>query len=138
MLVGVPKEIKTREYRVGMTPAGVRQLVARGHKVVVEKGAGDGQPAHECILGTPKYNFNWQRAYVYDEPMEKLPLVTPGDTLRFTCTYDNTIDNPYVVKALSEEHVGTPKDIHLGETTLDEMCLGALVVVRRASVLDSL
>jgi alanine dehydrogenase len=42
MLVGVPKEIKTREYRVGMTPAGVRQLVARGHKVLVEKGAGEG------------------------------------------------------------------------------------------------
>ena len=40
--VGVPKEIKTREYRVGMTPAGVRQLTARGHKVLVEKSAGDG------------------------------------------------------------------------------------------------
>ncbi|MFI5300999.1 MAG: alanine dehydrogenase, partial [Polyangiales bacterium] len=42
MLVGVPKEIKTREYRVGMTPAGVRQLTARGHKVVVETQAGVG------------------------------------------------------------------------------------------------
>ncbi len=42
MLIGVPKEIKTREYRVGMTPAGVRSLVANGHKVVVEKTAGDG------------------------------------------------------------------------------------------------
>jgi alanine dehydrogenase len=42
MLVGVPKEIKTREYRVGMTPAGVRQLVARGHKVLIERGAGEG------------------------------------------------------------------------------------------------
>jgi len=42
VLIGVPKEIKTREYRVGMTPAGVRALVAHGHKVVVEKGAGDG------------------------------------------------------------------------------------------------
>ena len=42
MLIGVPKEIKTREYRVGMTPAGVRALVAHGHSVVVEAGAGDG------------------------------------------------------------------------------------------------
>ncbi len=42
MLIGVPKEIKTREYRVGMTPAGVRSLVAHGHKVMVETGAGDG------------------------------------------------------------------------------------------------
>ncbi len=42
MIVGVPKEIKTREYRVGMTPAGVQSLASRGHKVVVEKGAGEG------------------------------------------------------------------------------------------------
>ena len=42
MIIGVPKEIKTREYRVGMTPAGVRSLVARGHKVLVEKSAGEG------------------------------------------------------------------------------------------------
>ena len=42
MLVGVPKEIKERENRVSMTPAGVKQLVACGHKVCVEKGAGLG------------------------------------------------------------------------------------------------
>ena len=42
MIIGVPKEIKTRENRVGMTPAGVRSLVGRGHKVLVEKTAGDG------------------------------------------------------------------------------------------------
>ena len=42
MLIGVPKEIKTREYRVGMTPAGVRALVGAGHRVLVETGAGDG------------------------------------------------------------------------------------------------
>jgi alanine dehydrogenase len=42
VIIGVPKEIKTREYRVGMTPAGVRSLVARGHKVLVEKAAGEG------------------------------------------------------------------------------------------------
>ncbi len=42
MLIGVPREIKTREYRVGMTPAGVRALVGHGHKVRVETSAGDG------------------------------------------------------------------------------------------------
>lgn len=42
MKVGVPKETKTREYRVGMTPAGVRELTSRGHEVLVEKGAGEG------------------------------------------------------------------------------------------------
>lgn len=42
MLIGVPKEIKVREYRVGLVPANVRELVARGHEVIVEAGAGDG------------------------------------------------------------------------------------------------
>ncbi len=40
MLIGVPKEIKNHEYRVGATPAGVRELVSAGHKVIVEKNAG--------------------------------------------------------------------------------------------------
>ncbi|MDT8367747.1 MAG: alanine dehydrogenase [Longimicrobiales bacterium] len=40
MLIGVPKEIKTEEYRVGMTPAGTEALTTAGHTVVVEKGAG--------------------------------------------------------------------------------------------------
>lgn len=40
MKVGVPKEIKTHEYRVGLTPASVRELVEHGHDVLVEKNAG--------------------------------------------------------------------------------------------------
>jgi alanine dehydrogenase len=42
MIIGVPKEIKTAENRVGATPAGVDMLVKTGHKVLVEKGAGEG------------------------------------------------------------------------------------------------
>lgn len=42
MQVGVPREIKNDEYRVGLTPASVREYVARGHQVVVETGAGLG------------------------------------------------------------------------------------------------
>ena len=42
MRVGVPKEIKVHEYRVGMTPASVSELVAAGHEVVVETKAGSG------------------------------------------------------------------------------------------------
>ena len=42
MRVGVPKEIKVHEYRVGLTPASVAELVAHGHEVVVETGAGKG------------------------------------------------------------------------------------------------
>ena len=42
MLVGVPREIKTHEYRVGMVPASVRELVHHGHQVMVETHAGHG------------------------------------------------------------------------------------------------
>ncbi len=42
MLVGVPKEIKIQEYRVGMTPPNVRELIAHGHEVIVETDAGIG------------------------------------------------------------------------------------------------
>jgi alanine dehydrogenase len=42
MRVGVPTEIKNNEYRVAITPAGVAELVRRGHEVVVQSGAGEG------------------------------------------------------------------------------------------------
>src|SRR5437899_11295631 len=42
MIVGVPTEVKTREYRVGMIPAGVRTLLLHGHQVLVQAGAGLG------------------------------------------------------------------------------------------------
>jgi alanine dehydrogenase len=42
MLVGVPKEVKVHEYRVGLTPTSVREVVAHGHRVLVECGAGAG------------------------------------------------------------------------------------------------
>jgi alanine dehydrogenase len=42
MIVGVPREIKTDEYRVAVTPAGVRRLTLAGHEVRVESGAGEG------------------------------------------------------------------------------------------------
>ncbi|MCW8087410.1 alanine dehydrogenase [Sabulicella glaciei] len=40
MLIGVPKEVKVHEYRVGLIPASVRELIANGHRVMVEAGAG--------------------------------------------------------------------------------------------------
>jgi alanine dehydrogenase len=47
MLVGVPKEIKVQEYRVGLTPSAVREYVAAGHSVLVERGAGGGIAASD-------------------------------------------------------------------------------------------
>lgn len=42
MHIGVPKEIKNHEYRVGLVPASVHELVAQGHRISVQKGAGEG------------------------------------------------------------------------------------------------
>jgi alanine dehydrogenase len=54
MKIGVPKEIKIHEYRVGLVPAGVRELVASGHQVLVQSGAGAGigfEDAHYKAAG---------------------------------------------------------------------------------------
>jgi alanine dehydrogenase len=49
MRIGVPKEIKTHEYRVGLTPGAVREYVAAGHSVLVETNAGEGIGASDEI-----------------------------------------------------------------------------------------
>ena len=49
MLVGVPKEIKNHEYRVGLTPESASELIAHGHQVVVQTKAGDGIGADDSI-----------------------------------------------------------------------------------------
>ena len=65
MLIGVPKEIKNHEYRIGMTPAGVREVIAAGHQVIIQKDGGkevgftDEQyiSAGASILDTPEEIF---------------------------------------------------------------------------------
>ncbi|MFZ0492180.1 MAG: alanine dehydrogenase, partial [Acidimicrobiia bacterium] len=47
MIIGVPKEIKPGEHRVAITPVGVRELVDRGHRVVIETEAGEGSTIHD-------------------------------------------------------------------------------------------
>ncbi len=47
MIIGVPREIKTAEFRVAITPVGVRELVDRGHSVVIEHDAGEGSTIHD-------------------------------------------------------------------------------------------
>ena len=48
MLIGVPKEIKDHEYRVGLTPDSVNEVVLHGHEVIVEHGAGAGIGAEDA------------------------------------------------------------------------------------------
>ncbi|MFO0628530.1 MAG: alanine dehydrogenase [Polyangiales bacterium] len=79
MIIGVPKEIKTREYRIGMTPAGAQQLVARGHKVLIETRAGDGSGLRDeqfTAVGAevvPSAAEVWRRADMIMKVKEPLP-----------------------------------------------------------------
>ena len=91
-----------------------------------------GAPADQCLLQVPQWNFNWQRAYVYDTPIESLPVLHPGDQLTVRCGYDNTMKNPALADALSQQSLTAPRDVKLGETTLDEMCLGAFTFLAKA------
>lgn len=94
-------------------------------KIDVERSSPQGgDPAKECVLEVPRWDFNWQQSYVIDAPIESLPTLKTGDTMNVRCAYDNTLDNPFVKRALLEEHLTAPKDIVLGEGSLDEMCVG--------------
>ncbi len=91
MLVGVLKEIKTKENRVAMTPAGVEQMVARGHKVFVETKAGEGsgfsdakyEKAGAAIAGTPKEIYDQcEMVMKVKEPLPvEYPLMRSGQVL---------------------------------------------------------
>jgi alanine dehydrogenase len=83
MIVGVPTEIKTREYRIGMIPAGVRILTSRGHTVLVQQNAGIGAgltdddyvKAGAQIVGTKEEV--WKRAEMIVKVKEPLPPEYP-------------------------------------------------------------
>jgi mono/diheme cytochrome c family protein len=90
-----------------------------------------GEPASECLIHEPAWDFNWQRFYSYDTELENLPSLRPGDKIRVRCRYDNTMDNPAVQGALLERGLPAPVDVVLGEQTLDEMCLTMLPVLAK-------
>lgn len=100
---------------------GTDMLIQIDHKNPDSKALGT-----ECLLQTPDWNFAWQRSYFYNTPIETLPRFLPGDVLKMRCTYNNTMDNPYVQRALKDQNLTSPIDVYLGESTLDEMCLSAL------------
>ncbi len=91
MIVGVPKEIKTHEYRVAMIPVGVEELTRAGHKVLIQAGAGQGSGiSDETYVANgaeivPDAEAVWARADLVvkvKEPLpEEWPLLRPGQTL---------------------------------------------------------
>ena len=107
MRVGVPKEIKTLEYRVGMVPAGVRELVHDGHEVIVEANAGSGigmtdadyVAAGANVVSTAKEVFDQAELIVkVKEPqLEECGMLRPDQVL---FTYLHLAADPAQAEAL--------------------------------------
>jgi alanine dehydrogenase len=112
VIVGVPKEIKTEENRVAVTPTGVAAFVARGHKVLVERGAGIGSRlrdrAYEAAGATlaPSAQEVWAQADLIMKVKEPLP--SEFSLLRerlILFTYLHLAANEAVTRALLDHKV---------------------------------
>jgi len=99
-----------------------------GTSMKIEKRTADAS-GDECLLHTPKWDFEWQRSYAYDAAIEDLPTLGPGDELVMRCNYNNSMSNPAVADAVMQQGLTQPVDVYLGDETLDEMCLGVFGVL---------
>jgi alanine dehydrogenase len=107
MLIGVPKEIKVHEYRVGLTPESTRELTGRGHQVMVEGEAGAGigaadddyRSAGAAIVSDPREIFARAELIVkVKEPLaQERSLLRPGQAL---FTYLHLAPDPEQVRDL--------------------------------------
>src|SRR5712671_5018319 len=86
MLVGVPKEIKDSEYRVGLVPSTVRELTLKGHRVLVEKdaGVGAGLPDDAYVAAGAEIAASADRVFAEAELIVKVkePLVPERKRLK--------------------------------------------------------
>ena len=102
-------------------------LAGHDEKITIDR---PGQ-ASSCLLHEPAWDFDWQRGYQYDAPIESLPTIQGGDVLRIRCTYDNSLSNLALSSARKEAGNMQSVDMTLGESTTDEMCLGAFTFVTK-------
>src|SRR5256885_3937127 len=112
MIIGCPKEIKTREYRVGLVPGGVAALTGRGHQVLIEKGAGVGSGIADALYEVAggkiveKAADVWARAEMIVKVKEPMPseyaLMREGQTVY---TYFHLAADKPLSKALLERKV---------------------------------
>ncbi len=81
MIIGVPKEIKQDEYRVGMLPVGVEELTRCGHKVLIEAGAGlgSGLPDHDYLRHGAEVVVSPEEIYGRSEMIIKVKEPQPGE-----------------------------------------------------------
>lgn len=82
MIVGVPAELKNHEYRVALTPAGARELISAGHRVLVEAGAGEGSRISDAQyqqVGTQLCDAEsvWSRSQLVLKVKEPVPAEFP-------------------------------------------------------------
>jgi len=113
MIIGVPKEIKTAENRVGATPAGVDAFVKAGHKVLVEKGAGEGsgfsdeeyRRAGAEIAPTAANAWEAEMVLKIKEPIEPEYKFFRKDLLLFTYLHLANPELKELTRLLMEEKV---------------------------------
>jgi len=96
---------------------------------IIRANPAPGQPAEECLMNIPRWDFDWQRTYFYDVDVDELPTIANGDRVEIKCSYNNTPSNPFVLRMLDEEGLTLPVDVELGDETTDEMCLIGVGVV---------
>lgn len=109
MRIGVPKEIKNHEYRVGLLPSGVRELVESGHTVQVQSSAGAGigvgdaayeQAGAKIVASAPDVFANSDLVVKVKEPqLAECRMLRPGQTL---FTYLHLAADPEQAKALMQ------------------------------------
>ncbi|MEZ4382963.1 MAG: hypothetical protein R3A79_16675 [Nannocystaceae bacterium] len=129
---GAENHVETWRETLNVPPADIRiwsifphmHLVGASMEVTLEH---DG--AEACLAPLPHWDFDWQRTYVYDAPFSELPRVQNGDVLKVRCTYNNSLSNQGLAKALAEEGIGAPIDMQVGEDTLDEMCVAIVGIM---------
>ena len=109
MLIGIPKEIKNHEYRIGMTPAGVRELIENGHEVIVQRDGGTSigltneqyEAAGAKLIDTPEEIFASADMIIkVKEPQpNECKMLRPGQLL---FTYLHLAPDPEQTKLLVE------------------------------------
>ncbi|MCL4448264.1 MAG: alanine dehydrogenase [Actinobacteria bacterium] len=105
MIIGVPLEVKPGENRVGITPEGIRELTAHGHRVIIEKGAGEGSSIRDsdfvaggAEIGNADTAWSAELVLKVKEPQEEeLGYLRPELTL---FTYLHLATYPKLTKAL--------------------------------------
>lgn len=73
-----------------------------------------------CLIDIPKWDFDWQREYLFPEPIH----FSSGDQLNISCTWDNSAANQIWV---GDQQL-PPRDVFWGDGTTDEMCLGVFYI----------